>query len=214
MSLYDIGDEQYEPFTTAWWTHCAIFLWMLFICHNVAFVSPMGKAAWLSFTLWSWTTLTLRHGLLSVAPWVPLARVPAEVLRFPGLLSALITTVVWNFVLFPAIAIFYIRDHGQRKGFISYFTNFRLMQLHVFNLVFAYTCGAFMEPRRSLHLGDFAAAVTMLVLYMLFYFCILDRLGIHFYPIFSPRTPIMIPSFLMVIGACVGGFNFWSSQLI
>jgi hypothetical protein len=213
MSLYHIEDGQYQPFTTAWYTHVTVFLWMTFICWNVLYLSPMGKGAWISFTLWSWTTVTLRHGLLVVAPWLTSARVPAEILRFPGLLSATITTVVWNFVLFPAITFFYIKDVEQRQKFISYFTNFRLTQLHVFNIFFAVTNGAILEPLRPLHLGDFAAAVTMLVIYMMFYFCILDRLGIHIYPIFSPRTPIAIPSLLLVVGACVGGFSFWRGML-
>lgn len=213
MSMYHIEDEQYEPFTNAWYAHFVVFLWMAYICWNVLFLSPMGKVAWITFTLWSWTTVTLRHGLLVLAPWVTSARVPAEILRFPGLLSASIVTAVWNFVLFPAIALFYIKDAEQRKTFVSYFLNFRLTQLHVFNIIFAIANGVLLEPRRPLHLGDFAAAVTMLVLYMLFYFCVLDRLGVHIYPIFSPRTPIAIPSLLLVIGACVGGFNFWRGIL-
>lgn len=213
MSLYNIGDEHYQPFTTPWYATLAIFLWMMFICWNVMFVSPMGKAAWISFTLWSWTTVTIRHGLLVLAPWLTSVRVAAEILRFPGLLSASITTVVWNFVLFPAIAIFYIDDAEQRKKFIGYFTNFRLTQLHVFNIFFAVANGAILEPQRPLHLGDLTAGIVMLVIYMLFYFCILDRLGIHLYPIFSPRTPIAIPSLLIVIGACVGGFSFWKGML-
>lgn len=213
MALFRMGDEHYEPYTTSWYVTLVIFLWMMFICWNVMFRSPMGKAAWISFTLWSWTTVTIRHGLLVLAPWMPVARVPAEILRFPGLLSASITTAVWNLILFPAIAIFYIKDAEQRKKFIGYFTNFRLTQLHVFNIFFAVANGAVLEPRRPLHLGDFAAGVVMLVMYMTFYFCVLDRLGIHIYPIFSPRTPIAIPSLLLIVGACVGGFNFWKGRL-
>jgi len=213
MSLFHLGDEHYQPYTTAWYATFAIFCWMAFICWDVMYRSPMGKTAWISFTLWSWTTVTIRHGLLVLAPWLSSVRVPAEILRFPGLLSASVTTGVWNFVLFPAIALFYIKDAEQRKNFIGYFTNFRLTQLHVFNIFFAVANGAVLEPRRHLHLGDFAAGVVMVVTYMLFYFCILDRLGIHLYPIFSPRTPIAIPSLLLVIGACVGGFNFWKGIL-
>lgn len=211
VSLYHIEEARYQ--TTAWYAHLVVFLWMTYVCWNVMYISPMGKGAWISFTLWSWTTVTLRHGLLVLAPWFPMARVPAEILRFPGLLSASITTIVWNFVLFPAITMFYIKDAEQRKKFISYFTNFRLTQLHVFNILFAYANGAVLEPVRPLHLGDFAAAVAMMTMYMLFYFCVLDRLGIHIYPIFSPRTPIAIPSLLLVVGACVGGFNFWRGVL-
>lgn len=213
ISLFHIDDEQYQPFTTTWYVTTAVFLWMTFICWNVAQSSAMGKVAWITFTLWSWTTVTIRHGLLVLAPWFPSVRVPAEIIRFPGLLSASITTTVWNFVLFPAITLFYIKDSVQRQKFITYVTNFRLTQLHVFNIFFAVSNGAILEPVRPLHLGDLAAAISMLVIYMLFYLCVLDRLGIHLYPIFSPRTPIAIPSFAFVIVACVGGFVFWKRFL-
>ncbi len=213
MSLFHIEDEHYLPFTTSWYTTLAVFLWMTYICWNVMYNSSMGKVAWVSFTLWSWTTVTIRHGLLVIAPWLPFVRIPAEIMRLPGLLSASITTTVWNFILFPAIALFYIKDSTQRQDFITYVTNFRLTQLHVFNIFFAVTNGAFLSPIRPLHLGDLAAAVSMLILYMLFYFCVLDRLGIHLYPIFSPRTPIVIPSMLLVVAASIGGFHFWKSIL-
>ena len=212
-TLFHIEDDQYHPFSTAWFINLATFLWMIYICWNVMFISPMGKVAWISFTLWSWTTVTIRHGLLLIAPWVPSVRLVAEILRFPGLLSASITTLVWNFVLFPAILLIYIKDNGQRKTWVQYFTNFRLTQLHVFNALYAYINSVVLEPIRPLHHGDLAAAVSMLLLYMLFYFCILDRLGIHLYPIFSPRTPICVVSLLLVVGACLGGFNFWKSFL-
>jgi hypothetical protein len=137
----------------------------------------------------------------------------AEILRFPGLLSATITTIVWNVILFPAILLFYIKDNEQRKKWFQYFTNFRLTQLHVFNALFAYTNGVLLGPVRPLHLGDLASAVAMLTLYMLFYFGILDRLGVHLYPIFSPRTPISILSLLLIVVASVVGFNAWKTAL-
>lgn len=212
-SLFKIDDDQYQPFTTSWYLTTAIFLWMSFICWNVIYVSPMGKVAWISFTLWSWTTVTVRSGLLVLAPWFTALRVAAELLRFPGLLSATVTTFIWNVVLFPAILLFYLKDTEQKKKFFGYFTNFRLTQLHVFNALFAYINGAYVEPVRPLHLGDLAAAASMMTLYMLFYFCVLDRLGIHLYPIFSPRTPISIPALFLVVLACIGGFNFWKAIL-
>jgi len=213
LSLFRIADDQYQSFTTSWYMNVLTFLWMMFICWNCMFVSPMGKAAWISFTLWSWTTVTVRTGLLVISPWVPSVRLVAEILRFPGLLSATITTLVWNLILFPAIMIFYIQNNEQRKQWVRYFTNFRLTQLHVFNLLFAYLTAVFLGPVRPLHLGDLAASISMVSLYMVFYLCILDRLGIHLYPIFSPRTLLCIPSFLVVIGTCIGGYNFWKTRL-
>jgi hypothetical protein len=215
MARSQIDDSEYEAFasTPDWYVTVAVFVWMLFVSCNVIFKSPLGMAAWMSFTLWSWTTVTVRHGLLVFAPWVPAFRLPAEILRLPALLSASLTTIIWNFVLGPAILIWFVKDAEQRDNFIGYFTNFRLTQLHVFNVFFAVTNGALIGPTRPLHLGDSAAIVSMMVVYMIWYYCVLDRLGIHLYPIFSPRTPIAIPSLLLIAGSCIGGYQFWKGVL-
>eukprot|EP00934_Nitzschia_sp_Nitz4_P005485 Nitzschia sp. Nitz4//scaffold25_size161228//124480//125370//NITZ4_002450-RA/size161228-processed-gene-0.88-mRNA-1//-1//CDS//3329544646//5475//frame0 len=207
MSLFEIDAAQYEPYTFDWYCSTAVFVWMVGICYDVAFVSPLGPVAWISFTLWSWTTLTIRHGLVAASPFIPMLRVPAEVLRFPALLSASITTCIWNLVLFPAISFYYITDAEKRKSFIKYFTNFRLTQLHVFNFIFAVANCVYLQPIRPMHLGDFAAAVVML------YLCILDRLGIHLYPIFSPRSPFAAPALVLMMCCVIGGYLFWKQYL-
>jgi len=137
LSLFRIADDQYQGFTTAWYVNLATFLWMMFVCWRIMFVSPTGKAAWITFTLWSWTTVTVRNGWLVLSPWIPFVRLIAEILRFPGLLSATITTSVWNLLLFPAVVLFFSKDHEQRMQRIRYFTSFWLTQLHVFKLLFA-----------------------------------------------------------------------------
>lgn len=213
MSLFEIDEKEYQPFTFDWFVTLAVFLWMFYVTYDIFFLSPLGKIVMITFTLWSWTTVTIRHGLIVLAPWIPMVRVPAEVLRLPALLSASITTGVWNFVLFPAIVFYYIKDAEQRKKFIAYFTNFRLTQLHVFNIFYAVTNGAYFQPLRPLHLGDLAAVATMMVLYMVHYLCILDRLEIHLYPIFSPRTPLVTPSLALIVAICVGGYVFWKGYL-
>jgi hypothetical protein len=187
---------------------------MLYVCWNVYAKSPLSAAAWMSFTLWSWTIVTIRHGLCVVAPFWSSVRFLTEVLRFPALLSASITTVIWNLVLFPAIVIFFLKDPQERRTFIGYFTNFRLTQLHVFNILFAVVNGAYVAPKRPLHLGDMAVGAILLVVYVGWYYCILDRLGIHMYPIFSPRTPLVILSWSLVVAACWGGYHFWKGVLL
>jgi hypothetical protein len=210
---FSLADSSYQAFTNEWYYTLVAFVWMMYVAWNVYTQSPLRAAAWISFTLWSWTIVTIRHGLLLMAPWLPSVRLWTEVLRFPALLSASLTTIIWNFVLFPVIIIWFMKDAEQRRTFIGYFTNFRLTQLHVFNLFFAVANCALVTPTRPLHMGDLGATAVLIVVYMIWYYFVLDRLGIHLYPIFSPRTPLVVFSWMLIIGACSGGYHFWKGIL-
>eukprot|EP00934_Nitzschia_sp_Nitz4_P005769 Nitzschia sp. Nitz4//scaffold25_size161228//125641//126642//NITZ4_002451-RA/size161228-processed-gene-0.196-mRNA-1//-1//CDS//3329544649//5759//frame0 len=209
MSLFEADQESYTPFTVAWCYNSAAFFWMLYVCYNVAFLSPIGPGAWISFTLWGWTALTLRHGMLVAAPWVPFLRVPAEVLRFPSLLAASVITGFWNLVVHPMITMYYIKDAEQAEMFTKAVTDFRFTQLHLFNFIYATISCVYMQPTRPLHLGDLAAAAIMFTCYMFMYLCILDRLAVHIYPMFSPRSPFASLGLILLVFCTVGGYLFW-----
>lgn len=202
----------YEAFNIEWYLTLACFSWMVFVCWHVLTYSAIGAGAWVTFTLWSWTLVTIRHGLCVLAPFFPSATLPLDVLRFPALLSATLTFFLWNFVLLPII-LFFIKDREKRSKFLGYMTNFRLTQLHVFNIFFAAANGVFVGPKRALHQGDVAAAAVLLVAYMIWYYCVMDRIGVHLYPIFSPRTPFVIGSYTLLFGICYGGFEGWQRIL-
>lgn len=208
-----LANDAYLPYTTSWCYNTATFFWMLFVTYMVYTESTLSSIAFVSFTLWSWCMITLRHGLCALAPFIPQVRVFAEVLRLPVLLSASVTFGVWNFVLMPAITFVFIKEPERRWNFIKFATGFRLTQLHVFNIVFAVLNAAWSEPRRPLHLGDLDAIFVYMTLYMLFYYCVLDRLGVHLYPIFSPRTPWVVFSWILVVGLCIYGYHWWSAYL-
>ncbi|CAJ1958988.1 unnamed protein product [Cylindrotheca closterium] len=142
--------------------------------------------------------------------WYVYARGPkaSEILRFPALLSATLVFFIWNFVLFP-VTLLCIEDREKRNKFLNYMTNFRLSQLHVFNVAYAAINGAFLGPRRSLHMGDVATASIFLTIYMLFYYCVLDRIGVHLYAIFSLRTAWSSVSFALLITLSYAGFHGW-----
>ena len=205
-------NHEYIAFNNEWYFTLVSFIWMIFVAWHVLAYSHAGAGAWMTFTLWSWTTVLIRHGLCLAAPFYPSVRLPCEVLRFPALLSATITTFLWNFVLFP-IVVFLMKDKVKRRNFLNYMTNFRLTQLHVFNIVFATPNGALLGPTRLLHYGDVGAAATMFILYAFCYYGILDRLGIHLYPIFSPRTPYVVFSYALIFGMCYGGYHGWQKIL-
>ena len=100
-----------------------------------------------------------------------------------------------------------------RKSFLAYFTKFRLIQVHVCNIVFAYLNGVRGSPSRELTLADFMASYSITVLYAMWYLLVLDRVGVHLYPIFSPRSPWMMLTWSSVIAAQYGGFLAWNYVL-
>ena len=106
-----------------------------------------------------------------------------------------------------------MEDDEKRKNFLAYFTRFRLIQVHVFNIVFAYLNGVWASPRRVLTASDFMASYSIAVLYALWYILVLDRVGVHLYPIFSPRTPYMAMTWILVMLTQVGGFAAWTKIL-
>jgi hypothetical protein len=208
-----LANDAYLPYTTSWYYNAAVFFWMVYVAYMVYTESMLSSIAWTSFTLWSWTIITLRHGLCALAPFVQQVRLVAEILRLPVLLSASVTFGVWNFVLMPTICFVFIKDSERRWNFFKFATGFRLTQLHVFNIIFAILNGAWAEPRRPLHLGDLDAVFVYMSIYILWYYMVLDRLGIHLYPIFSPRAPWVIFSWLLVVGLCIYGYQWWSRIL-
>ena len=138
-------------------------------------------AAWISFTLWSWTIITIRHGLC---------------------------------VLLPVILLYFLKDDpSRRNGFLKFAFGFRMCNVHIFNIGFATLNAVSVEPRRPLHIGDMNVAFCYIMTYLCFYYLILDRIGVHLYPIFSPRVPWVILSYGMIAGTCIGVYNFWSYML-
>ena len=202
----------YVAFTREWYLTLLCFCWTVFLCWHILKFSAVGAGAWVTFTVWSWTCIVLRSGLAVIAPFVPSARLPMDVLRFPTLLSATITFFLWNFVLFPII-LFFIKDPVKKKNFLGYMTNFRLTNLHVCNIFIAIYVTIYVGPKRGLHLGDAIAASTMLVIYILFYYLVLDRIGVHLYPIFSPRSPFVVFFYGLFVGICYAGFQGWQRVL-
>jgi len=207
------GDEPYHAFTAAWYYNTATFLWMVYVGWNIYKGSNSSWGAWVSFTMWSWTIMCIRHLFCSLAPAFPSLRLWIGILRFPVLLSSSVTFGIWNFVLMPVIAMGLLKDKHRAK-FLQFAFKWTMCQIHIFNVLFA-CCNAYLaEPSvHGLHLGDVNAGMAYMMAYILFYYCILDRIGVQLYPIFSPRTYICIPSILVAAAICVGNYFFWNRVL-
>lgn len=207
-----VGHKSYTAFTTEWYYNVVLFLWTSYVAWTI-YDFHKAFTAWISYTMCSWTLLCVRHGLCAVAPFVPSVRVLAGALRFPLLLSASLTFGMWNFALMPVIALGFLEGERRRK-FVRWAFNWKMCQIHVFNILWAYLNCVWAEPTaQPLHLGDVNAGVVYSLGYMAFYYFVLDRIGIPLYPIVSPRSYICIPSMLLQAGISVGNYKLWNHVL-
>jgi len=207
-----VGDKTYPAFTVEWYYNAALFFWMTYIMWTM-YNDYKSFGVWVTFTVLSWTMMSIRHGLCALAPFLPSLRLWIGILRFPVLLTSTVTFTVWNFALMPVIT-FVLLKGEKRKGFLKFAFSWRLWQIHILNILYAYLNCVWAEPKtQGLHMGDVNVAVVYMVTYILFYYCILDRIGIQLYPIFSPRTYMCLPSLVMAVGICAGNYLFWDKIL-
>lgn len=186
--------EYPDVFTLKWFYQMLAGLWMVYVMTLLLGSGPTGLAAWSTYTVQSWTLLTVRHFLAAFAPVSSFALNACEWVRFPAACSMTITFTVWNFVLFPFSYFVGMKTPEKRSNFLKFATSFRLTQIHVFNLVFGIGNLYWASPPRTLIDQDFFLAWTSTMLFMLWYLLVLDRIGVHLYPVFSPRAgPILVP---------------------
>lgn len=198
--------------TWQWYYNLAGFSWAFFIAYRVA-KAPAGLGAWCTYTLQSWTMITIRHGLSVLTPFFPSLSPYAEYLRFPMLLQTGIVFLIWNFALMPAVTMT-LKDSDAKWGFLKFCFGFDLANLHIVNLPLAVLSGLYGSPARELDQVDFCVALALALQYVLFYLFFLDRLGVHLYFIFSPRSPLALVSWSTFIGCIYAGFRFWKDSIL
>jgi len=161
-----------------------------------------------TFTVWAFTMLLIRHALSAfVIPFVStstcndqsdiwactcsrlgnLTILIAEAMRLPSLLNAVVVFVVWNLILAPGIYFLAMDTQEKKKQFLRWLFQFNLLNQHGLNLPLAVMSSIVTAPRDFTDV-DLYFAMGTLILYLVFYLLVLDRLGVHLYPIFSPRT--------------------------
>ncbi|CAB9508427.1 expressed unknown protein [Seminavis robusta] len=204
--------SSYGANTWQWWYNVAGFAWTCYIA-SVVVKSPMGWTAWFSYTLQSWTLIIVRHGLSALAPLVPALAPLNELLRFPMLLQATVTFVVWNFILFPSIAMT-MKNPKNKRDFLKFCFGFLCSQVHIANLPLAAMNGVWGSPARELNQMDFCMALGFTLQYVVLYLFVLDRFGVHFYFVFSPRTPLAIIGWSAILGCIFAGFSVWKPALV
>ena len=136
----------------------------------------------------------------------------AAKVNVPALAGATVTFMIWNFVLVPVITL----AHGtpqQRRDFLRFNCSFNLVNVHVLNLPFALAAtalGGAAAGVRALHPLDLWAAFLFILVYGLGYLLVLDRLGVHLYPIFSPRTHACALGYSLVLALTWGCWRGWN----
>ncbi|KAL7553901.1 hypothetical protein ACHAWF_017241 [Thalassiosira exigua] len=160
-----------------WLYNLTAFFWMKFIL--VKTLRLRGPGVVLTYTIQSWIMITIRHGLSALAPFLPRKNFLLwinELLRFPALATASITFVFWNFCIAPAI--WYNMNPERRRGFVKFNFNFRMVQLHFFNIFFA-IMNALVASSREFQYVDLWCALAGAVGYASVYLLVLDRIGVH-----------------------------------
>lgn len=204
-------------YSRPWWVHVLTVCWTLAITVRIC-RQPGGAGTLFAFTMWSWVLLMLRSGWLVLAPLIGAdARWrlawAAEALRFPVAAGAWITFSVWNLLLFPLIGTFAFKEPAARKKFIVWCFSPNMASIHLCNLPLA-AAGTMLGGRaggvRALGEADLWAGLCVAACYAAVYLLLLDRLGVHLYPIFSPRThacALAYSALLALYALTFRGFN-------
>ena len=202
-----------ELYSLGWYYHVIVSMWMSYVIYLVI-TGPVGFKAWGTYTIQSWSLLLTRHLACAVAPLTIHAVLLAEYIRFPVACSASVTFIVWNFALMPFIYFGGMKDSQARKRFLDFCFSFRLVQIHVFNILYCYL-NIYFSPSREMDAFDFYLAVVSVLIYAMWYLFILDRLGIHFYPIFSPRDGrVVATTWTFAVALYVTLFYAWQRLMI
>ncbi len=205
----DILSVHPTAFSKFWLYNTIIFVWMKLVL--AATLKLRGPGVVVTYTIQSWIILMARHGLSSLAPFLPKGHLLLwinELLRFPALATASITFFYWNFIIAPVIY-YNLQTPLRKQEFVKFNLNFRMVQVHFFNIIFA-TMNTIVTSSRTFHYVDLWCGLAGVVCYALMYLFVLDRLGVHLYPIFSPRTVWSALSWSTLIGSYVGVYKLWN----
>lgn len=186
----------------------SIFLWgMVVIVYGFIKYGTLA-VFYMSFTGWSWNILTARAGL-EFGAWAAATRGHTDLaiklatygssLRFTAAMNAFVTFTVWNFVLLPMIYFIATPPGEKRRNFLKWNTGFFMVNIHCMNLPMALVNIVYGGYVRTFTDSDLWVSYLVVMLYSMLYLFVMDRLGLHFYPIFCPRSASCAISFGSVL---------------
>lgn len=167
-----------------------------------------------SYTLTSWNLMSLRLFASFLAGCsVPGAALVADLVRYPALIGCSITVTVWWIILVPLID--HLLSHGKKED-RAFFWKWNLtpvlLSVHLLNLPMIAI--DFLVSGVSLTFFDLWVALTVALLYCLFYLNVMDPRGLHFYIILSPRTIFCSISYAVILSAYYGFYLGWNHLLL
>ena len=213
-SVFENLEPVYPELYSKWWYYNVIIgLWMSAFLMDIFIVRSWTL---ILYTAQSWAYLTLRHVLTALSPFLDKNSILLKVnefLRLPSLVTATVTFTIWNFVIAPGIYFLFLDTAQKRQSFLKFNFSFRVIQLHGCNIIFAVLNNVSVLPRRSFTTSDLWCTFLLGVIYNLFYFLVLDRLGIHLYPIFSPRSSKVFLSSTVTWLTYYGAYIAWDKAI-
>lgn len=195
---------------SSWAPHFRLLCSMYCFAITAVLVYHAGPLPLTTYTLTSWNLLTLRLFTSYLGDlgyeW---AFNISQLVLFPALVGCSITCTIWWLVLTPLISSLLKQKYKDYKEFWKWNTSFMLLNLHGIMLVFAavdfINCGRVLAPS-DLWLGLLVAFV-----YVLFYLLILDPRGLHFYIILTPRSPLCLLSYSLILLTYYGCYLGWNA---
>lgn len=200
-----------------------IFIWgVVVMIHAKLSLGSIGAFP-ISFTGWSWLLITSRAGLEFMA-WMAAAHkynqqlasklaIIGSAIRLVTISNACVVCTIWNFILLPIIYFKSIPAGEKRRNFLKFNFGFFMTNIHLLNFPLAFMNILNGSRVRLFTMSDLWIAYLVVVLYSLVYFFIMDRVGLHFYPIFNPRTAWSLVSIVFVLGLYYFLFLQWNDYL-
>lgn len=181
-----------EAYSIMFYYNLIGFIWMSYVlsCFQTLYVL-------VTFTMFTWLIMTVRHGISALAPFLNPEIYQShavilqlhELLRLWVLVSAITTFIAWNFLLAPLVYFILMNTQTQKKRFLKWAFSFEVSQVQIMNVFFALLNTILsVEPYLTFTFSDLWFALMIQTSYSIFYVTILDRFGVHLYPIFSPRS--------------------------
>jgi hypothetical protein len=200
----------------------AIFLWGVVVIIHAKVTLHSIAAFPISFTGWSWILLTLR-AFFEFGSWLSISlgmkslsttlAVMGSSIRLAVITNACVVFTIWNFLLLPIITFVSMPRGERRQRFLKFNFGFFMTNIHLLNFPLAVVnilCG---NRIREFSSSDLWVSYAVVMCYSIVYFGIMDRLGLHFYPIFCPRSNFCVLSIVGVLGLYYWLFLKWNELI-
>jgi hypothetical protein len=203
-----------ENTDSGWIQNYRLFAGVYMFMITCIVVYTSGFVPLCSYTVTSWNLVTIRLlftylGSLGLSS-SPSFQFIADTVRYPALVGCTITVTVWWSVLVPVIS-HYMPDNESRRKFWIFNRSFPLLNLHLFNLPLCFI--EFICTSKCLVYYDLWVALVIAFTYMMFYLNVLDRNGLHFYIVFTPRHVWCIVPYTIMLFSYFGIYHFWNSMI-